>query len=178
MTPMTAEMWIALGILVVAIVLFITEWVRVDVVALGVMVALTLTGLISSTEAISGFSNPAVLTIAALFVVGGAVMQTGVAAAIGERILLIAGTSPVRLTVVIMLAVALLSSVMSSTGTVAVLLPAIVSLAASAKISNSKLVMPLAFGSLLGGGDADRHGAERDRQRPVARTRAGALSLL
>jgi di/tricarboxylate transporter len=151
MTAMTVEMWIALGILVVAIVLFITEWLRVDVVALGVMVALTLTGLISSTEAISGFSNPAVLTIAALFVVGGAVMQTGVAAAIGERILLIAGTNPVRLTVVIMLAVALLSSVMSSTGTVAVLLPAIVSLAASAKISNSKLLMPLAFGSLLGG---------------------------
>jgi di/tricarboxylate transporter len=148
---MTTDMWIALGILVVAIILFITEWLRVDVVAIGVMVALMLTGLISSTEAISGFSNPAVLTIASLFVVGGAVMQTGVAAAIGQRILLIAGTNPVRLTIVIMLAVALLSSVMSDTGTVAVLLPAIVSLAASAKISNSKLLIPLAYGSLLGG---------------------------
>jgi len=148
---MTTEMWIALGILVVAIILFVTEWLRVDVVAIGVMVALMLTGLVSSAEAISGFSNPAVLTIAALFVVGGAVMQTGVAASIGQRILLIAGTSPVRLTIVIMLAVALLSSVMSDTGTVAVLLPAIVSLAASAKISNSKLLIPLAYGSLLGG---------------------------
>jgi di/tricarboxylate transporter len=144
-------MWLALGILGVAIVLFVTEWLRVDVVAIGVMVALMLSGLISSSEAISGFSNPAVLTIVSLFVVGGAVMQTGVAAAIGQRILLIAGTSPMRLTVVIMLAVALLSSVMSDTGTVAVLLPAIVSLAASAKISNSKLLIPLAYGSLLGG---------------------------
>ncbi|MFU8772389.1 MAG: SLC13 family permease, partial [Anaerolineales bacterium] len=148
---MTTDMWLALGILVAAIILFITEWLRVDVVAIGVMVALMLSGLVSSGEAISGFSNPAVLTIAALFVVGGAVMQTGVAAAIGQRILLIAGSNPVRLTIVIMLAVALLSSVMSDTGTVAVLLPAIVSLAASAKISNSKLLIPLAYGSLLGG---------------------------
>jgi di/tricarboxylate transporter len=148
---MTTDMWLALGILGVAIILFVTEWLRVDVVAIGVMVSLMLSGLISSSEAISGFSNPAVLTIASLFVVGGAVMQTGVAAAIGQRILLIAGTSPVRLTIVIMLAVALLSSVMSDTGTVAVLLPAIVSLAASAKISNSKLLIPLAYGSLLGG---------------------------
>lgn len=151
MTALTTDMWIAIAILVAAIILFITEWLRVDVVALGVMVSLMLTGLVTSTEAISGFSNPAVLTIASLFVVGGAVMQTGLAESIGQRILAIAGTSPVRLTIVIMLAVALLSAVMSDTGTVAVLLPAIISLAASAKISNSKLLIPLAFGSLLGG---------------------------
>jgi di/tricarboxylate transporter len=148
---MTPEMLLALGILSAAIILFVTEWLRVDVVAIGVMVSLMLTGLLTTQEAISGFSNPAVLTIASLFIVGGAVMQTGLAAAIGQRILDIAGSNPERLTVVIMVAVALLSGFMSDTGTVAVLLPAIVSLAASARISTSKLLIPLAYGSLLGG---------------------------
>jgi di/tricarboxylate transporter len=148
---MTLEMWLALGILIAAIILFVTEWLRVDVVAIAVMVSLMLTGLLTAQEAIAGFSNPAVLTIAALFIVGGGVMQTGLAAAIGERILKIAGTHPGRLTVVIMTSVALLSAVMSDTGTVAVLLPAIISLGVRAKISPSKLLIPLSYGSLLGG---------------------------
>ncbi len=148
---MTLTMWLTLGILVLAILFFVTEWLRVDVVALAVVVALMLTRLLTADEALSGFSNPAVLTIAALFVVGGAVLQTGLAGAIGRRILQIAGTSPVRLTVVIMLAVAALSGFMSDTGTVAVLLPAIISLARNAKISPSKLLIPLSFGALLGG---------------------------
>ena len=148
---MTTEMLIVLAILSAAIILFITEWIRVDVVALGVVVALMLTGILTPEEAISGFANPAVLTIAALFIIGGAVLQTGLAGAIGERILHIAGTSPVRLTLTIMLTVALLSAIMSDAGTVAVLLPATISLAVSARISPSKLLIPLAFGSLLGG---------------------------
>lgn len=148
---MTSDMLIVLAILGVAVLLFITEWLRVDVVALAVVVALMLTGILTPQEAISGFSNPAVLTIAALFVIGGAVMQTGLAGAIGQRILRIAGDSPFRLTLTIMLSVALLSAVMSDAGTVAVLLPATISLALSAKISPSKLLIPLAFGALLGG---------------------------
>ncbi len=144
-------MYLTLGILAVAIVLFITEWLRVDVVALGVVVVLMLTGILTPSEAISGFSSSAVMTIAALFVVGGAVMQTGLAGTIGRRILTIAGGSQTRLLVVIMAAVALLSGFMSDTGTVAVLLPAILSLALNTKISPSKLLIPLAFGSLLGG---------------------------
>lgn len=148
---MTLDMWIALGILIAAIILFVTERLRVDVVAIGVMVALMLTNLLTAQEAIAGFSNPAVLTIASLFIVGGGVLQTGLAASIGEGILKVAGTRPGRLTVVIMTAVALLSAVMSDTGTVAVLLPAIISLGVSAKISPSKLLIPLSFGSLLGG---------------------------
>ena len=148
---MTLEMWIALGILGFAILFFITEWLRVDIVALGVVVALMLSGLVSVEQALSGFSNPAVLTIAALFVVGGAVLQTGLAGDIGKRILQIAGQEPLRLMVVIMLTVALLSAFMSDTGTVAVLLPAISSLALSAGISASKLLIPLAYGALLGG---------------------------
>ena len=148
---MTLQMLLTLGILAAAILLFITEWLRVDVAALAVLIALMLTGVLTTNEAIAGFSNPAVLTIAALFVVGGAVMQTGLAGDIGRRILTIAGSSQKRLTVVIMAAVALLSGFMSDTGTVAVLLPAIISLAWNAKISPSKLLIPLSFGALLGG---------------------------
>lgn len=148
---MTPESWIALIILAAAIILFLTEWLRVDVVALLVVASLMLTGLLTPEQALSGFSNPAVLTIAALFVIGGAVMQTGLAGLIGENILRIAGTGTTRLTVVIMLAVAVLSGFMSDTGTVAVLLPGIISLALRARISPSKLLIPLSFGALFGG---------------------------
>jgi di/tricarboxylate transporter len=144
-------MWLALSILLFAILFFITEWLRVDVVALIVVVGLMLSGLLKPAEAIAGFSNPVVLTIAALFVIGGGVLQTGLAATIGNQILKIAGTNPTRLIVTVMLTVALLSAFMSDTGTVAVLLPAVISLAASARISPSKLLIPLSFGSLLGG---------------------------
>jgi di/tricarboxylate transporter len=148
---MTPDMLYTLLILVTAILLFITEWIRVDVVALGVVVSLMLTGILDTNEALAGFSNPAVLTIASLFVVGGAIMQTGLAGTIGRRILTIAGHSHTRLVIVIMLTVALLSGFMSDTGTVAVLLPAIISLAWNAKLSPSKLLIPLSFGALLGG---------------------------
>lgn len=148
---MTGDMWITLAILLVAIVLFVTERLRVDVVALGVVIALSLTGILTTSEALSGFSNSVVITIAALFVVGGAVLHTGLAAIIGQRILRVAGTNETRLMTVVMLAVAVLSGFMSDTGTVAVLLPAIIALARSANISPSKLLIPLAAGSLLGG---------------------------
>ena len=148
---MNTEIWIALGILAAAILLFITEWLRVDVVAIGVMVALMLTGLLTPQEALSGFSNPAVLTIAALFIIGGAIMQTGLARAIGGRLLLIAGSGTLRLTFIIMGTVALLSAFISDSGTVAVLLPAVTSMALSTGISSSKLLIPLSYGALLGG---------------------------
>jgi di/tricarboxylate transporter len=148
---MTPEMWIAIGILAFAILFFVTEWLRLDVVALIVVVALMVSGLLTPAEAISGFSNTLVLTIAALFVIGGAILQTGLAGIIGNSVLKIAGTNPTRLLIVVMVAVALMSAFMSSTGTVAVLLPAVVSLAASLRMSPSKLLIPLAYASLLGG---------------------------
>lgn len=148
---MTYEAWLVLGILAVAIVLFITELVRIDVVAMGVVVVLILTGILTPNEAISGFSNSAVIVIGALFIVGGAISQTGLAGMIGRRVLRIAGTDQRRLTIVLFLAVALLSSFMSNTGTVAVLLPAVVILARTANISPSKLLIPMAYGSLVGG---------------------------
>lgn len=148
---MTPEMWVAVGILAFAIIFFVTEWLRVDVVALIVVIALMISGLLSPAEAIAGFSNTIVLTIAALFVIGGAVLQTGLAGIIGNQVLKIAGINPTRLLVMVMITVSLMSAFMSSTGTVAVLLPAVVSLAASARISPSKLLIPLAYASLLGG---------------------------
>lgn len=148
---MTPEMWIALSILVIAILFFVTEWLRVDIVAIGVVIALMLSGILTVNEAVSGFASTAVMTIAALFVVGGAVLQTGLAQMMGDRILKVAGKSEFRLTAVIMIAVAVMSSFMSDTGVVAVMLPAIISLAAVVKVPPSKLLIPVAVGSLLGG---------------------------
>ncbi len=148
---MTLEMWVVLGILSLAILFFITEWLRVDVVALGVVVSLMLFGILNTAEALAGFSSTAVLTIASLFIIGGAILHTGLAGTLGRRILSVAGNSELRLILVIMATVALLSGFMSDTGTVAVLLPAIISLATNAKISPSKLLIPLSFGALLGG---------------------------
>jgi di/tricarboxylate transporter len=148
---MTLEMVLAVGILLLAIIFFISEKVRVDVVALGVVVLLLLTNLLTTEEALAGFSSTAVLTIGALFIVGGGVMNTGLAGTIGRRILTISGSDEKRLLVVLMTAVALLSGFMSDTGTVAVLLPAVIVLAKNANISPGKLLIPLSFGSLLGG---------------------------
>lgn len=148
---MTADMWIALIILVGAIVLFVIEWLRVDLVAIGVVVALMLSGLLTVQESLAGFSSTAVITIAALFVVGGAMFYTGIAQVMGERLLRIAGTNETRLIVVIVIAVAFMSAFISDTGVVAVMLPAVISLTVTAKIAPSKLLLPLAIGSLLGG---------------------------
>lgn len=148
---MTPDMWLTLAILAIAIVLFITEKLRVDVVALGVVVALLVTGILDTSEALAGFSSTAVILIIALFIVGGAVFQTGLANRIGDSILRIAGTSELRLLVTIMVAVSAMSGFISSTGVVALMLPAIMSLARTTKIPPSRLLIPLAFGSLLGG---------------------------
>ncbi len=148
---MTLDMWLAVALLVATVALFVSDKVRVDVVALGVVVLLMVSGLLTTEEALAGFSNAAVLTIGALFIVGGGLMNTGLAGAIGRRILAIAGAGEGRLIVVLMIAVFALSSVMSTTGTVAVLLPAAIVLARNADISPSRLLIPLAFGASLGG---------------------------
>ncbi len=148
---MTADMLLTLAILAVAIVLFVTEKVRLDVVAVGVMLALMLTGLLTTAEGLAGFANPTVIAIAALFVVGGAVFQTGLAAMLSSAILRLAGNSEARLLLVLMVAIALMSAFISSTGVVALMLPAVVSLAASLKVNTSKLLIPLAYSALLGG---------------------------
>ncbi|HID86267.1 MAG TPA: SLC13 family permease [Anaerolineae bacterium] len=148
---MTIEIALVLAILVGAIILFVTEWLRMDLVALLVLLILTLTGLVTPTQAFSGFSSPAVLTVGAIFVVSNGLLRTGVANAIGDRILRLAGTSEVWLIVTIMATVGLMSSVMNNIGATAVLLPVVISIARQTKISPSKLLIPLSTGSLLGG---------------------------
>jgi di/tricarboxylate transporter len=147
----TGDTWLVFGLLALTIILFLSERLRLDLVAILALLALMLTGLLTPGEALAGFSDPIVLIIAGLFVVGGGLFQTGVANALGNWLARIAGQNEASLIVVIMLVVALLSAFMSSTGTTAVLLPMVVSLAWNAKISPSRLLIPLAFASLIGG---------------------------
>ncbi len=148
MTPEIAQM---LVILAIAIMLFITEWLRVDVVALLVLLTLMIANLITPEEAFSGFSSPAVLTVWAIFIVSGGLFHTGVANLLGDRLLKIAGSRPRRLVGLLMATVGAMSGVMNNVGATAVLMPAVVSISRKARVSASKLLMPLAFGSLLGG---------------------------
>ncbi|MCA9904805.1 MAG: SLC13 family permease [Anaerolineae bacterium] len=151
MPLMTPDMWITLLILVVALILFVTEIVRLDVVALGVMIALMVTGILTIEEGLAGFSNKAVISIAALFIVGGAIFQTGLAGAIAARILKIAGGNQMRLLIVLMASTAVMSAFISSTGVVALMLPAVVSLSRRMGMPISRLLIPLAFSALMGG---------------------------
>jgi len=139
------------GILALTVALFVSERLRLDVVALMALLALTLTGILTPGEALAGFSDPVVIMIAGLFVVGDGLFQTGVARAMGRLPAKLAGDSEVRLLVIIMVLVALLSGIMSSTGTVAVMLPVVMGLAWARNISPSKLLIPLSVASLLGG---------------------------
>ncbi|MEX2531931.1 MAG: SLC13 family permease [Gemmatimonadota bacterium] len=148
---MTPSILLVYGILLVTIALFVSEKLRLDVVALLALLALTLTGILAPDEALAGFADPIVLMIAGLFVVGDGLFQTGVAQAMGRLPGKLAGDSEMRLIVIIMVLVALLSGFMSSTGTVAVMLPVVMGLAWARDISPSKLLIPLSVASLLGG---------------------------
>lgn len=144
-------MWAVILILCVAIALFLTEKLRVDIVALGVVIALMAVGAVTTTEAISGFSSTAVISIAALFIVGAGVFQTGLATRLANLIMQTANGSFTRLLLVLMGSVAVSSAFISSTGVVALLLPSVVSLARSLQLPPSRLLMPLAFSALVGG---------------------------
>ncbi len=138
-------------ILAVTIALFVSDRIRLDLVALMSAAALVLTGILTPSQALAGFGDPLVVMIASLFVVSGGMFRTGVAQRLGLWLGRVAGEGEARLILLIMLLTAMLSAIMSSTGTVAVMLPVVVTLAWRARISPSKLLIPLAFASLLGG---------------------------
>jgi len=138
-------------ILAITIILFITDKLRVDIVALLALLALLLTGLISVEQALAGFANSTVITIAALFVVGEGLFRTGVADWLGDQLLKLAGNSEIRLLIALMVGTALLSAFLSNTGTVAVLLPVVVAAAWRIRSMPSKLLIPLAFAASIGG---------------------------
>ena len=137
--------------LVLAAAGFVWGRIRADIVALIALLVLTLSGILTTQEALSGFSNPIVIMMVGLFVVGGAIFNTGLAKMIGARLSRLGNGSPTRLFLVVVLATGIIGGFVSNTGTVALMLPIVVSMAASAGASVSRFLMPLAFASSIGG---------------------------
>jgi di/tricarboxylate transporter len=148
---MTPEIALTLAIIVAAVILFATELLRVDVIALLVLLTVALTGLVTADQAFAGFANPAVITVWAVYIVSGGLFRTGVADMLGERIIRVAGTSEPRLIAVIMLTCGTMSAFMNNIGATAVLLPAVAGISRQANIPLSRLLIPLSFSSLMGG---------------------------
>lgn len=138
-------------ILVVAAAFFMGGKVRSDLVALCSLLALLIFQILTPEEALSGFSNSVVIMMVGLFVVGGAIFQTGLAKMISSRILKLAGKSELRLFLLVMVVTASIGAFVSNTGTVALMLPIVVSMATNAGSSSRRLLMPLAFASSMGG---------------------------
>jgi di/tricarboxylate transporter len=148
---MTFQIALVMAILALTVALFVTERLRVDVVALLVLGGLALSGLVTPAEAVSGFSSPAVITVWAVFILSGGLSRTGVASLIGRQVLRLAGTGELRLMSVIMLTAGVMSAFMNNVGVAALLLPVVMDIARRTGHPPSRLLMPLAFGSLLGG---------------------------
>jgi di/tricarboxylate transporter len=147
----TPEIALVFLILTLAIILFVTERLRVDVIALLVLGSLVVTGLVTPTQALSGFSNPAVITVWAVFILSGGLSRTGIAHEIGGQVLRLAGHSEARLLIVIMLVSGILSAFMNNIGVAALLLPVILDISRQTQRAPSKLLLPLVYGTLLGG---------------------------
>lgn len=146
-----SEVALVFLILFVTVILFMSDKLALDLVGLMALLALYLSGLVTINEALAGFSNPVVVTLAALFVVGGALFRTGVAASLGDWLSQKGGSNPTRLIALTMILSALLSAFMSSTGTVAILIPAVLGVSQSTRIPVQRLLMPLSAGCLIGG---------------------------
>ncbi|MEM0674311.1 SLC13 family permease [Dickeya oryzae] len=142
--------WVVI-LLSIAIVLFATGKLRMDVIALLVIVAFVLSGTLTLQEALIGFSDPNVFLIAALFVIGEGLVRTGVAYQVGDWLMRVAGQSETRMLILLMCTVALLGAFMSSTGVVAIFIPVVLNVAARMKTTPARLMMPLAFAGLISG---------------------------
>jgi di/tricarboxylate transporter len=156
---MTLEIAAILGTIVLAVALFVSERLPMEVVALLVLVGLAVSGLLTPAEALSGFSNPAVVTVWAVFILSGGLARTGVAGMLGRQVLRLAGhrsgsesgSSEARLVAVIMVTAGAMSAFMNNVGVAALLLPVVMDISRRTGRAPSRLLMPLAFGSLLGG---------------------------
>jgi len=142
--------WV-LSLLAIAVVLFATGKVRMDAIALMVIVAFVLSGTLTLNEAFSGFSDPNVILIAALFIIGDGLVRTGVATKMGAWLVSVAGNSETKMLIYLMLTVAGLGAFMSSTGVVAIFIPVVLSVSARMNTSPSRLMMPLSFAGLISG---------------------------
>jgi di/tricarboxylate transporter len=148
---MEPQLLLTFVILLITTLIFMLGKIRADLVAMCSLLALLLTGIITTGEALAGFSNSLVIMIAGLFVVGGGIFRTGLASLSGNYLLKFAGNSETKLLLILMILVALLSAFMSNTGTVAVLMPVVISLALGMRKSPALFLIPLAFASSLGG---------------------------
>ncbi len=145
------DLAVVLGLLLVCIVLFMIDWPRMDVVALSAMVALPVFGIITVQEAFAGFSDPNVVLIAALFVIGEGITRAGIALQVGQWLAKKAGSSELKLVVLLMVSVGLLGSVMSSTGIVAIFIPVVLNVTSRLNIHPGRMMMPLSVAGLISG---------------------------
>ena len=148
---MNGELIWVLSLLAIAVVLFATGKVRMDAIALMVIVAFVLSGTLTLNEAFSGFSDPNVILIAALFIIGDGLVRTGVATKMGAWLVSVAGNSETKMLIYLLLTVAGLGAFMRSTGVVAIFIPVVLSVSARMNTSPSRLMMPLSFAGLISG---------------------------
>lgn len=148
---MTYEIALVLGILLVSLVLFVSEVIRMDLVAMLVLCTLAVTGLVAPSDTFTGFSNSAVITVWAMFILSDGLTRTGIADVIGRQVIWVAGRNELAMIVVIMVTAAVLSAFMNNIGVAALMLPVVVDVAKRTRIPVSRLLMPLAYATLLGG---------------------------
>ena len=144
-------MTITLIILIVTVAMFIWGRVRADIVALTALAALLVCGILTPAEALAGFSSPIVIMMIGLFVVGGAIMQTGLAKLTGNKLMALSHGNETITFLLVMLVTSFIGAFVSNTGTVALMMPIIMSLASASGMQSSRLLMPLAFAGSLGG---------------------------
>jgi di/tricarboxylate transporter len=148
---MTLSIAFVLALLVIAIALFATERISVDIITFLLLITLVVTGVLVPQEAFAGFSNDIIIILGAIFVISGALQETGVLDLLGARILKLAGTNPNRLLLLLTSSTAGVSAFMNNTTVTAMFLPPTIGVARRANLSPSRLLMPLAFASILGG---------------------------
>jgi di/tricarboxylate transporter len=148
---MTWEIALVLGLLMAAIVVFATEKLSVDIVTFLLLIVLVVTGILKPDEAFAGFSDEIIIILGSIFVISGALQETGVLDLLGHRLMKITTQSPGKLLAMVLGGTGLVSAFMNNTTTTAMLQPAVITMARRMKISASKMLMPLAFASILGG---------------------------
>ncbi len=148
---MNIEIALVLSFLAVSIVFLVTEWIPMEVTALLTLGALAVSGMLTPSEALSGFSNPAVVTVWAVFILSGSLTRAGVANAIGRHVLRLGGRSESFLIAAIMITAGIMSAFMNNVAVAALMLPVIMDISRQTEYAPSRLLMPLAYGTLLGG---------------------------
>jgi di/tricarboxylate transporter len=148
---MTFDIFLVLALLLTAMVFFTFEWLSIDIVTLGLLIALILSGILTPGEAFAGFASEIIVILVSVFVLSGTLVKTGVMDWLGHAIFRLAGSSQGRTSIVLSSLSASLSAFFSNTNSTAVLIPATFELAKRGKFHPSKLLMPLAFASIMGG---------------------------